>query len=90
MMEARVDEELRARRTELKALMEEVTQLMPQLQKATEGSEFGQDALGKATQALEFARAVGEGTDLKKYGDGIDTLTRTVSLFKGVLQRIGR
>jgi molecular chaperone DnaK len=89
MLEARVEEEVKAKRVELKALMNEVSELMPQLQKATQGSEFGQDALAKAKQALETAKVASEATELKRVTDSIDTLTRTVSLFKGVLQRIG-
>ncbi len=90
MLEARVEEEVKTKRLELKSLMNEVTELMPQLQQATQGSEFGKDALSKARQAFEQAKAAGEGVDLKKVTESIDTLTRTVSLFKGVLQRIGR
>ena len=90
MLEARVEEEVKAKRLELKSLMNEVTELMPQLQQATQGSEFGQDALSKATRALEQAKLAGESPELKKVTDSIDTLTRTVSLFRGVLQRIGR
>ena len=41
-------------------------------------------------KALEVAKVAGEQPELKKVTDSIDTLTRTVSLFKGVLQRIGR
>ncbi|MFT3707948.1 MAG: molecular chaperone DnaK [Archangium sp.] len=88
LLEAKVEEEVKTRRAELKSQMNEVTELMPQLQKATQGSEFGQDALNKAKQALEAAKAAGESTDLKRITESIDTLTRTVSLFKGVLQRI--
>ncbi|MDP2270764.1 MAG: molecular chaperone DnaK [Archangium sp.] len=90
MLEARVEEEVKTKRLELKSLMNEVGELMPQLQQATQGSEFGQDALGKALKALEQARLAGESAELKKVTDSIDTLTRTVSLFRGVLQRIGR
>ena len=90
LMEARVEEEVKTKRLELKSLVNEVTELMPQLAQATQGSEFGQDALNKAKQALEQARVAGDSPELKKVTDSIDTLTRTVSLFKGVLQRIGR
>ncbi len=90
LLEARVEEEVKTKRLELKSLMNEVTELMPQLQQATQGSEFGQDALQKAKQALDAAKVAGEGVELKRVTESIDTLTRTVSLFKGVLQRIGR
>jgi molecular chaperone DnaK len=89
LLEARVEEEVKNKRLELKSLMNEVTELMPQLQKATQGSEFGQDALQKAKQALDAAQSASEAIELKRVTDSIDTLTRTVSLFKGVLQRIG-
>jgi molecular chaperone DnaK len=88
LLEARVEEEVKTRRAELQAQMTEVSELMPQLQEATRGSEFGEDALAKAKQALEAAKSAKESTDLKKITDSIDTLTRTVSLFKGVLQRV--
>ncbi len=90
MLEARVDEQVKARRLELRALMSEINELVPQLREATQGSEFGQDALQRAQAALEQARVTGESADLGRITDSIDTLTRTVSLFKGVLQRIGR
>ncbi len=90
MLEAKVEEEVKTKQTELKALMKEVTELMPQLTEATRGDEFGQDALRKANKALEVARPAAERGDLVKVTESIDTLTRTISLFKGVLQRIGR
>ncbi|MBL8912846.1 MAG: molecular chaperone DnaK [Archangium sp.] len=88
LLEARVEEEVKVRRAELKSQMNEVLELMPQLEKATQGSEFGSDALNKARQALETAKGAEASTDLKRITESIDTLTRTVSLFKGVLQRI--
>jgi molecular chaperone DnaK len=90
LLEAKADEELKARRSELQSLMREVNELMPQLQTATEGSEFSQDAINKATKALAVAKQVLERGELSKVTESIDTLTRTIGLFKGVLQRIGR
>ncbi|MFO0600057.1 MAG: molecular chaperone DnaK [Myxococcaceae bacterium] len=88
LLEAKVEEEVKVKRAELKALMGEVGELMPQLQTATAGSEFGNDALNKAKTALEAARQSMESTDLARITQSIDTLSRTISLFKGVLQRI--
>jgi molecular chaperone DnaK len=90
LLEARSEEVVKVRQTELRGLMREVTELIPQLQQATNGSEFGQDAVGKANRALESARQVVERGDLNRVTESIDTLTRTLSLFRGVLQRIGR
>jgi molecular chaperone DnaK len=90
LLEAKASDALKSRRVELQALMQEVTELLPALQQATQGSEFGQDAMTKATRALEGAKQVVDLGDLARVIDSVDTLTRTISLFKGVLQRIGR
>jgi molecular chaperone DnaK len=90
MLEVKVGEEVKTRQLELRALMTEVNDLIPQLQLATQGSEFGQDAVARAHKGIEVAKAVVERGDLSKVTESIDVLTRTISLFKGVLQRIGR
>jgi molecular chaperone DnaK len=68
--------------------MKEVETLIPELDKATQGSEFGKDAIARAKSALDGARKAFDAPVLSKVIDGIDTLTRTISLFKGVLERI--
>ncbi|MDX2008753.1 MAG: molecular chaperone DnaK [Myxococcaceae bacterium] len=88
LLEARSGEELQGKKSELKALMKEVETLIPQLDKATQGSEFGKDAITKAKSALDAARKAFDAPVLSKVTESIDTLTRTVSLFKGVLERI--
>ncbi|MCC6335942.1 MAG: molecular chaperone DnaK [Myxococcales bacterium] len=90
LLEVKSEEEKKKKVAELKALAQEVTELIPQLQEATRGSEFGQDAISKANRALEQASKASEAADLARVTESIDTLTRTISLFKGVLQRIGR
>ncbi|MEW5737413.1 MAG: molecular chaperone DnaK [Myxococcota bacterium] len=90
LLEAKSEEETKKKLAELKALAKEVTELIPQLREATKGSEFGQDAISKANRALEQATRASEAADLARVTESIDTLTRTISLFKGVLQRIGR
>jgi molecular chaperone DnaK len=88
LLEARAGEELVAKRRELKALMKDVEDLIPQLDQATKGSEFGQDAIGKAKSALEGARKAFDSPLLSKVTESADTLNRTIALFKGVLDRI--
>jgi molecular chaperone DnaK len=90
LLEAKSEEEARKKSAELKALARELTELIPQLQQATQGSEFGQDAVSKANRALEQANQAMQGADLARLSESIDTLTRTIGLFKGVLQRLGR
>jgi molecular chaperone DnaK len=88
MLEAKTGEELGKRKADLAGLMKEVQELIPQLQKATEGSEFGQEAVVKAGKALEGAKRAVDGQSLQKVNESVETLTKTVTLFKGVLQRM--
>ncbi len=88
MLEAKSGEETGKKLIELQALAKEIADLIPQLHKATEGSEFGQEAVMKATKALEAAKKAEAEKNLAKISDSIETLSKTVTLFKGVLQRI--
>ena len=89
LLEARVSDELKSKRSELDAVMKEVSDMLPQVQKVTEGSEFGVDAVAKAVKTLEQARRSREGGNLAAVSEAIDTLGRTLNLFRGVIQRIG-
>jgi|CXWL01.1.fsa_nt_gi molecular chaperone DnaK len=89
LLEAKAGEESRNKKSELEGIIKEVTGLIPQVQQVTEGSEFGVDAVAKAVKSLETARRALEGGSLTALSDAIDTLNRTLNLFRGVLQRIG-
>jgi molecular chaperone DnaK len=89
MLEARVSDELKNKRGELDAVMKEVGDLLPKVQQVTEGSEFGVDAVAKAVKGLESARRVRDGGNLAAVSEAVDTLNRTLNLFRGVIQRIG-
>ncbi len=88
LLEARTGEELQSRKVELKGLISEIEELIPRLDQATQGSEFGQDAISKAKGTLENARTAFDAPVLSKVIESIDALTRTISLFKGVLERM--
>jgi molecular chaperone DnaK len=88
LLEARASEELTQRKSELGTLVKEVEALIPQLDKATQGSEFGKDAIAKARSALDSAQKANLGPELKRVTESIDTLNRTLSLFRGVLERM--
>jgi molecular chaperone DnaK len=90
LLEAKTAEEVAKRKAELAGLLTELEQLVPQLREATRGSEFGADALARAESAMTQAKTAATVGDLARVSESIDTLTRTISLFKGVLQRIGR
>ncbi len=89
LLEAKVSEELKTKRGELDAVLKEVSGLLPQVQKLTEGSEFGVDAVSKAVKSIEAARRSLEVGSLSTVTESVDTLNRTLNLFRGVLQRIG-
>jgi molecular chaperone DnaK len=88
LLEARTGEEMQSRKVELKGLITEIEELIPRLDQATQGSEFGQDAISKAKGTLENARTAFDAPVLSKVIESIDALTRTISLFKGVLERM--
>jgi len=52
-----------------------------------QGSEFGQEALSKASDVIEQARGAIESKDLDTLVPTIETLRRTQKMFKGVLAR---
>ncbi len=89
MLEARVSDELKTKRAELDAVMKDVSDLVPKVQQVTEGSEFGVDAVAKAVKGLETARRARDQGNLAAVSDAVDTLNRTLNLFRGVIQRIG-
>jgi molecular chaperone DnaK len=89
LLEAKVSEELKAKRVELDTVLKEVSGLLPQVQKITEGSEFGVDAVAKAVKSIEAARRSLDVGTLTTVTEAVDTLNRTLNLFKGVMQRIG-
>ncbi len=89
LLEAKVSEELKSKRNELDTVLKEVSGLLPQVQKLTEGSEFGVDAVAKAIKSIEAAKRSLEAGSLSTVTESVDTLNRTLNLFRGVMQRIG-
>ncbi|MBI3185795.1 MAG: molecular chaperone DnaK [Myxococcales bacterium] len=89
LLEAKMGDELKAKRAELEALINEVGQLLPRVQKITDGSEFGVDAVAKAVKHVEAGKRALEGGALSAVTEAHDQLSRTLNLFRGVVQRIG-
>lgn len=90
LLEAKVSEELKNKRRDLETAIREATELLPQVQKATVGSDFGVDAVSKGIMALEQAKRALEGGSLSQVTESVDTLARAVALFRGVMQRLGQ
>ena len=73
----------------LKDTMREVRALLPKVQTAMNGSDFGMDALRRAEQTLTKGEEALKGKSISAMVASTDQLNRTLNLFKGWLQRIG-
>ncbi len=89
LLEAKVTEEIRSRRTELQGTVREINELLPRVRQITQGSDFGQDVLARAEKGLQAAATAMERNDLAALSDSQDQMTRTLNLFRGVIQRMG-
>ncbi len=89
MLEAKMSEELRARRNELEGSIREINELMPKVKKITTGSEFGVDVVAKAERTLAEARKALDQNHLGEIVQSYDQMSRTLNLFRGVIQRMG-
>ena len=74
---------------ELERSIREVEKLFPQVEQIIAGSEFGQDALKKATQVLEQGKAAATSMDSQELAGAKDSLMRTLNMFKGVVSKTG-
>jgi molecular chaperone DnaK len=90
LLAARTTEELKSKKNELESALKEANDLLPQVKNLTAGSDFGAEALTRAERALEDARKALSGDRLSAVTDAIDQMARTVNLFRGVIQRMGR
>ncbi|HEX4621097.1 MAG TPA: molecular chaperone DnaK [Myxococcaceae bacterium] len=90
LLAARTTEELKSKKNELESALKEANDLLPQVKSLTAGSDFGAEALTRAERALEDARKALSGDRLSAVTDAIDQMARTVNLFRGVIQRMGR
>ncbi len=89
LIDSREDEELADRRRELKEAMRNVRRLLPKIQAAMNGSDFGKDALRRGEQGLAKGEEVLKGKSISAIVDTTDQLIRTMNVFSGWLQKIG-
>ena len=81
-------EELAERRRDLRDVMREVRGLLPKIQAAMDGSDFGIEALKRGEQGITEGEQVLKGKSVSAIVASTDQLTRTVNLFRGWLQKI--
>ena len=89
LLEARASDELKAKRVELDGAIREVGALLPRVRELTAGTDFGQDALAKAERAIESGRQTLAVGTLAQVVDAHEQLSRTLNLFRGLVQRLG-
>ncbi len=89
LLEQKQGEEVEKKRQELEALLRDVEGLFPTVRDVVAGSDFGKDAVAKAQRTVELARTAIATKSLDSMLASVDQLTRTLALFRGVIQRIG-
>ncbi len=89
LVERRATEEVEQKRQQCQRLIEDVEKLFPKVEDAVSGSEFGQDALGKAQAVISRANHAIDRQDMSGLIDAIDALERTSRMFKGVVAKMG-
>jgi molecular chaperone DnaK len=88
MLEVKHIEELDAQRDTLKRKIREVEQLLPRVTHVLMSSSLGNDTLAKANEVLERSRRNVESRNLDQLIRDEEALQRTLSVFKGIVQRV--
>jgi molecular chaperone DnaK len=89
LVDVRSDEGLEGQKVTVQRTISDIEKIFPKVRSLLEGSDFGQDAIKKADRVLDRARAAIEGNDLDALKTSAEALGRTLTMFKGVVQKIG-
>jgi molecular chaperone DnaK len=87
MLEAKQSEEMEKHKQGAEKLIAEIEQLFPKVESAITGSDFGADAVKKARGVIERAHRAIEAKDVPAIDDASEALTRTLNMFRGVVQK---
>jgi len=87
MVEAKQSEDLERHKQGAEKMIAEIEALFPKVESAITGSDFGADAVKKARGVIERAHRAIEAKDTQAIGDSTEALTRTLNMFKGVVQK---
>jgi molecular chaperone DnaK len=86
-VERKRDEEFEAKRQEAEGLMLEIEGLFEKVQRIVGGSDYGRDALEKARNVIQKASSSIERHDTPALKEQTEALSRTLRMFKGVVQK---
>ena len=87
MIELRASEELERRRQHAEKLIDTIRGLFPQVEDAMSGTRFGRDAMAKAEAVVQRAELDLARGDSKNLLDTMDSLDRTLGMFKNVMHK---
>lgn len=88
LVQQRASEEFERQRQAVEKILDELDPLFPQVEAIIAGSEFGQDAIRKARQVVTRARDAIEARDSRALADSMETLNRTLTMFRGVVSKV--
>ena len=87
MVDVKSSEDLEQRRVEVQRCIHEIEKLMPQVEQALQGLDFGADAIRKAQEVVQQGKdAVGTGK-MDALSTSDEALNRTLTMFRGIVQR---
>ncbi len=87
MLDVRTGQEFEKQRHQAEKMLDEIEGLFPQVSEIISGSDFGQDAVKKARGVCERARQAINARDAVALGEAVESLTRTLNMFKGVVSK---
>ena len=87
MIELRASEEIERRRQQCEKLIDSIRALLPQVQAAMSSTRFGRDAIAKAEAVVQRAEGELARADAKALGDTLESLDRTLSMFRNVAHK---
>lgn len=87
LVERQATDEFERTRQEAERIIRELERMFGEVEAMVMGSEFGKEALEKARSIIERARRAIASKNMEELSAEVETLNRTLKMFKGVLAR---
>ncbi len=87
LVEKQASEEFERVRQEAERIIRDLERMFGDVEAMVMGSEFGKEALEKAQKIIDRARVAIAGKNIDELNAEVETLNRTLKMFKGVLAR---
>jgi len=89
MVEVRASEEFERHKQRAEGLVSEIEKLFPRVEGIMSGTSFGRDAMAKARGVLDRAQQEMRGMDARGLEETLESLERTLNMFRGVVSKTG-